>query len=332
MRDQARIVHGDACRMVRKSPALKLNCVVQKNLISVPATESTFIPVGKDSEVLDGLNVSMAILDELHAHKDGGMFDIMDTATGAREQPVILMITTAGRSRASFGFRMHELCKRILLDPKSRLENYFVFIATLDEGDDWHDENVWIKANPNLGISVDSKYLRDKVAKADAEPGASFEILTKHFNIWVKQANRWIDPNRWAACGRQYTWDDLKGLDCTAGLDLAFRFDLAALVLQFADEAGRQLLWPFFWIPEEAAETRERADCVEYRVWQQQGFINFTEGNVTDFEVIQEAIKAISEEVNIRRIAIDRWNAHQMAIHLQKHGLEVMEFTQSPTN
>lgn len=205
---QARVIHGAAMEMRRKCPELRELVGQLKDRLFVTETHSYFAPLGADSETEDGLNPHVALLDEVHAHPDGSMWDVLESGMAARSQPLILAVTTAGFDRHSFGKQQHDYHRR-LLDPASGIENdqVFAYIAELDrEGldatnqDDPYDESVWIKANPNLGVSVGLDYLRARALKAQQNPREENDFLCKNLNVWVGQAVRWIPMQHWDAC------------------------------------------------------------------------------------------------------------------------------------
>ena len=164
-RDQAKIVHGEACRMVRASTMLKQFITVRTDNMFVLDTNSKFEPLSSDYNSLDGLNIHGAIVDEVHAHKTRDLWDILETATGARRQPLMFAITTAGVSRQGICRELHDYLEKVL-DGSLEDDSFCGIIFTLDEEDDYTDERVWVKANPNLGVSVKLDDLRDKIRKA----------------------------------------------------------------------------------------------------------------------------------------------------------------------
>ena len=198
-RDQARIVHGEAIRMRDASRSLSARIQKFKDNLSVPSTASKYEPLGRDADSLDGLNVHGAIVDELHAHKNREMWDVLDTATGSRRQPLILGITTAGYDRKSVCWELHEYTEKVL----SRViedDRHFGVVYGLDEGDAWEDEENWRKANPNLGVSKKWDDMRRKAARAKEAPAALNAFLRLELNVWTQVEKRWLDPEDWAGC------------------------------------------------------------------------------------------------------------------------------------
>ena len=225
-RDQARIVFDEARRMVATSPALRRRVELLINNLHVAASASRFMPLSSDSSTMDGLNVHGAIIDELHAHKTRGVVDVLDTATGARRQPLLFEITTAGYDRHSICFEHHDYSIKVL-DGVLQDDSWFAYIAAADEGDDWTDPKVWRKANPNFGISVKEDDLARKAEKAVALPGAQNAFRRLHLNQWTEQAERWIDMAAWDACDAPVDPERLRGRACFGGLDLSTTTDLS---------------------------------------------------------------------------------------------------------
>ena len=226
-RDQAKIVHAEATRMVKASPSLSRMVKVFKDNLNIPETASKYEPLGADEDTLDGLNVHGAIIDELHAHKTRGVVDVLETATGARRQPLQVEITTAGSDQTSVCYEHHDYGAKILIGTVQD-DTWFVFIATIDEGDDWRDATVWAKANPNFGISVKPDDLARKVEKAKRMPTAQNAFKRLHLDIWTQQVTRWIDLGLWDENAGEVDEEKLAGGICHGGLDLASVSDLTA--------------------------------------------------------------------------------------------------------
>lgn len=324
-RDQAKIVHGEACRMVRASTMLKQFITVRTDNMFVLDTNSKFEPLSSDYNSLDGLNIHGAIVDEVHAHKTRDLWDILETATGARRQPLMFAITTAGVSRQGICRELHDYLEKVL-DGSLEDDSFCGIIFTLDEEDDYTDERVWVKANPNLGVSVKLDDLRDKIRKAREAPAALNAFLRLHMNVWTQAETRWIDPDAWAACGEQTPLEDLRKEPCYAGLDLSSTTDISAFVLKFP-RTGDALGW--FWIPEDEMEKRERRDRVPFSAWVRHEYVEATPGNVIDYEYIRQRIKQVASEFRgLREIGYDPWNATQLAIQLEEDGFNVVPVRQ----
>ena len=328
-RDQARIVFDEAKRMVARSPALRRRVEPLINNLHVAATASRFMPLSSDSSTMDGLNVHGAIIDELHAHKTRGVVDVLDTATGARRQPLLFEITTAGYDRHSICFEHHDYSSKVL-EGVLQDDSWFAYIAAADEGDDWTDPEVWRKANPNFGISVKQDDLARKAEKAIALPGAQNAFRRMHLNEWTEQAERWIDMAAWDACDAPVDLEELRGRPCYGGLDLSTTTDVTALAWVFPpdDDDGLWRVLSRYFVPEDNLRKRAERDRVPYDLWAGQGFIEATPGNVVDYSAVEERIRADAALFQVREIAYDPWNATHIALRLQDEGATMVEFRQ----
>jgi phage terminase large subunit-like protein len=318
-RDQSRITHSESIRMIQSSPEFKSIVTILKDNLSVPRQHSKYEPLGADADTLDGLNLSGIIGDEIHAWKGRSLWDVLETATGARRQPLMFGITTAGTDRNSLAYQLHDYSTKIL-EGTIQDDSFFAYIATLDAGDSWEDENVWIKSNPNLGVSVKLSTLREECERAKQMPSAVNAFRRLRMNEWTESHSQWLDMAAYDDGAIPVNPDELEGRECYAGLDLASTQDVTGLVLMFKDAAGAYDLLPFFWIPEESIATRTKRDRVLYDVWARDGFIFSTEGNVCDYDQIREFIRDLADRYKIQQIAYDRWNASQLVTQLQEDG------------
>ncbi len=328
-KDQAKITWSEAARMVRKSPRLvkRLEVYGDRNPkasacnISMPSTNSKFEPIGRDTDSLDGPNVHGAIIDEVHAHKTREMWDLLETATGARQQPLLFAITTAGFDRNSLCWTLNEFTKKILdqVLPPEVGDDFFGLIYTLDQDDDWQDESVWIKANPNLGVSKKIEDLRRKCARAMEIPSSQNAFKRLEVDLWTQSETKWVPWDHWGKCGHTIDWDHLRGRACYSGLDLSSTLDITAHVLVFPPETehDRYIILPRFWIPEENMRRRAHDDRVPYDVWVQQGWIVATSGNVIDYDFIFKDIEADLKVYRLVETAFDRWGASRVTTVLQ---------------
>ena len=328
-KDQARIIHSAATKMVKVSPSLSQMVQVFRNNLSVPESFSKFEPLSADHNTLDGLSPSAGLIDEIHAHRTRGVVDVIETGMGARQQPMMWMITTAGINTAdsiALEFRNHgeQVLKGIRQD-----DVYFPLIYTQDDEDNWLDEKVWIKSNPNLGVSVNIDELRELAQKAKEIPAAQNNFKTKRLNIWCNSRSKWIPVERWDACKEDFDIRKLLGRECFAGLDLSTTTDISALTLVFPMENGIHRVFPFFWVPEENADLRARRDRVPYPLWIKQGLIESTPGNVIDYSFLRKKINDLSKVYRIKEIAFDPWNAVHLVQQLREEdGLNVVEMRQ----
>jgi phage terminase large subunit-like protein len=328
-KDQAKIIHEEAMRMVRKSPDLAEVLTVVKNNISHIDSASKFEPLSSDDKTLDGLNVHAGLIDEIHAHPNRGVYDVIETATGSRRQPLVWCITTAGIVTAnSIALELEEYGDKVLRGI-IRDETFLPLCWDIDEGDDPWDERVWYKANPNLGVSVKLDDLRAKAVKAKETPAAQNNFFCKHLNVWSNSRSRWVAVEKWDACREDFPLEELLGRECYGGLDLSTTTDISALKLVFPWEGGLYRSLAFYWVPEENAELRARRDRVPYPQWIREGHIEATPGNVIDYEFIEHRIVEVAKRYKLRELAADPWNATGTLQRLQeKHGIKVVEMRQ----
>lgn len=337
-RDQAKIVFEEAREMVRRSPALKKRIAIAKRNLSIEATRSKFEPLSSDWNTLDGLNPHAAIVDELHAHKDRGLVDVIETAFGARRQPLLVYITTAGQSRESVCYEQRALSEQIVTGVFTD-ETYFAYVAELDEADDWRDERTWLKANPSLGEAVKPDELRQLAQRAERAPARQEPFRRLRLNTWTDKVATWLPIEVWDRCAPHperptLTIDDaaLAGRRCFGGLDLSSKLDLTCLCLVFpprTDDPTEPWVarWRV-WVPEDTLTRRMERDRVPYQAWREAGWLRVTPGNVVDYDFIEEEIRAAAATFEVVELAFDQWNATQLTTHLAAEGLPLVEVRQ----
>ena len=331
-REQARIIFGEAERMVDASPALRARVTRTVNNLAVLPTSSWFRPLSADASKMDGLNVHFAAVDEVHEHPNAEIIQKLNTATGARRQPLIFEITTAGHDRQSICRQHHEFSVKVLEStvPAEASDSWFAYIATIDVGDDWTNPAVWIKANPSLGVTVKVEDLKRQVDEAREMPAQQNAIRRLRLNEWTEQATRWIDMGVWTDGSEQFDEEDLIGRTCYGGLDLARVNDLSSLALVFPPERPDEkvkVIWRH-WCPSEDILRRARRDRAPYTVWRDSGFLIATEGNTTDFQFIEAEILELATRFNILEVAYDRTFAGELVRNLQDEGINMVEFGQ----
>ncbi len=320
-RDQARLSHSEATRMAKSSPGIKREVRIFKDNIHIPDTASKFEPLGADTDGMDGLNLHGALVDELHAHKSRKMWDLLETATGARRQPMMFGISTSGFDRQSLFFTQNEYTKKVLQQVVED-DSWFGVIYTIDEGDDWEDDTVWVKANPNLGICKKWDDMRRAALRAKEMPTALNAFKRLHLDIWTHAETKWVNLEHWQACGTAVDELGLRGRTCYGGLDLSSTTDLTSFVLVFpppAEGDDYQVLCRFF-IPADSMVERVRRDRVPYDVWVRQGFVTATPGNVVDYDFILHQVSEDRETFDLQQIAFDRWGAAHIQSQLMKMG------------
>lgn len=331
-RNQAKIVFDVAVDMVRFCPALSKRVKIlesQKKITYLP-TNSSYQVLSADVANKHGLNTHGVIFDELHTQPNRKLFDVMLQGSGdARMQPLYFLITTAGNDTNSICYEVHQ--KAIDIAEGRKVDpTFYSVIYGAAEDEDWTDPKVWKKANPSLGITVGIDKVKAACESAQQNPGEENAFRQLRLNQWVKQSVRWMPMDKWDACAFPVSEDDLEGRICYGGLDLSSTTDITAFVLVFPplDEEDKYYILPYFWIPEETLDLRVRRDHVPYDLWERQGTLMTTEGNVVHYGYIEKFIERLGEKFNIREIAFDRWGAVQMVQNLEGMGFTVVPFGQ----
>ena len=325
-RDQARIVFDDAKAMAERTPDMRtyLGVAILQHCITVAYTASKFAPLAAEGSTLDGLNVHFAVLDELHAHKTRAVYDVIDTARGAREQSLLWNITTAGTDRGGICYerRTHltKVLERVIDDHST-----FGIIYSIDETDDPFVEASWAKANPNWGVSVLRDDMEAASRKAAAMPSAMNNFLTKRLNVWVNGESPWMDMRAWERCAdKTLQLSDFAGEACWIGLDLAQKKDFAALCLVFQRE-GMWTVFTRLYLNELAVQESGNAHLSG---WARSGHVQVTDGDITDFDVVAEDLRSYCRQFDVQEIAFDPALSMYFAGKLIEEGLPLVEITQ----
>ena len=301
VKDQAKICFSDAAEIV-KATDLKKYLSVFRNSITYEAKGGMLKPLSSDYGTHDGLNPSCGIIDEFHAHKDSGMFDVIKSAFGARRQPLMFIITTAGFNKAGACFAYRDNVIKVLRGV-NRDDSLFGIVYTLDDKEEWDNPKMWVKANPNLGVSLSVDYLASQVLDAKNRPEAVRNVMTKHVNLWVDAELTWILDEAWMKCVGTTDPADLKGCDCWGGLDLSNVGDITAFVLLFHENDKFQLL-PHFWIPEEKMLEKIKKENINYDRWVAEGYVTVTPGNVVDYDFVKADILRITADYNLKSYSL----------------------------
>lgn len=331
-RQQASIVFDVAVDMVDQCPALKkrIKPVMSVKRLVYKPTNSFYQVLSAEAYTKHGLNVHAVIFDELHAQPNRDLFDVMTKGSGdARTQPLFFLITTAGNDRNSVCFEQHQKAEDLLLGKKIDPTFYPVIYSAADNAD-WSSEETWYKANPSLGYTIDIEKVRNAYQSAKENAAEENIFRQLRLNQWVKQSTRWMQMEKWDACAFAVDEEELKGRECYAGLDLSSSTDITALVLVFPprNDAEKYIILPYFWIPKENMQLRIRRDHVPYDVWEANGKLMTTEGNVIHYAFIENFIEELGMKYHILEIAFDRWGAVQMVQNLEKIGFTVVPFGQ----
>ena len=361
-RDQARIVANVAQAMARRTPQYRdyFGVEVTAHQINAPDTDSLFKALSADDDSLDGLNPHFACVDELHAHKTRGVWDVLETATGSRDQSLLWAITTAGSNRAGICYEVRTYLTQILTAVLKRHadiceargykvdgasvddETFFGLIFTIDDGDDPHSPATWAKANPNLGVSVKADDLERKSRKAQQLPSALPNFLTKHLNVWINADSAWMDMRRWDACAdpslkmEDFAGDqDITALDLASNIDIAARMNSFCRMLPEKNKDGETVmrrhyyLFGKFYVPEDVVE---ESDNSQYAGWVESGRLIATDGGSIDQNEIQDDLRADAEVYRIRELAYDPFQATKFISELEAEGFTAVQIGSTVQN
>ena len=329
-RNQASIIFDLAKRMIQLDPLLSSKAKVFRNSITFPQKGNTYRVLSSDASLQHGHNPNAILFDELHTQKTRELYDTMQTGTGARSQPLLFTMTTAGASKTdgNICWEVHsysEKVKKGIINDDSHLS----VIYAADEEDDIQDPETWKKANPNIGISVTEEYLTTEAKRASELPSYENTFKRLHLNQWTTSITKWISDSVWMENYEEIDMESLKGKQCWGGLDLASTMDLSSLVLFFPMEDQKDVVLVWFWCPEQSAELRGRKYKLPYDEWISDGYIKATEGDVQDYAYIRDDINHIIKDYDLQSIAFDRWNSSQLIIQLsQQDGIPMSQFGQ----
>lgn len=331
-RQQASIVFDVAKQMVEMSPALMKRSKLMgatKRIVNY-SNAGYYQVLSAEVGGKHGFSVSGLVFDEIHTQPNRQLYDVLTKGSSdARQNPLHFIITTAGNDRHSIAYELHTKAVDILegrrVDP-----TFYPVVYGLKDDDDWEDEANWYKVNPSLGYTVDIERLRDAYREAKQNPADEVTFKWLRCNMWVSSTVAWIPDAIYMRGNEEIDAALLERRDCYAGLDLSSTGDITALVLIFPprDENEKYVLLPYFWIPEETIPRRVKANSVPYDIWEKQGYIMSTEGNVIHYDFIEKFIMDLSEKYHILKIAVDRWNATQMIQNLEGEGFTIVPFGQ----
>lgn len=327
-REQAGLLFRHVKGMIENHPSMMKRAKIFKatGQRCVETDRATFRVWSADADTKHGGNPHVVIVDELHAQPNRELVDVIQTsfASANRRQPLLIFITTADFDRPSICNEKYDYACKV----RDGIIKDAAFLPAIYEAiqgkDDWTDEAVWAKANPNLGVSVSLDYLRRECQRAKETPSYENTFKRLHLNMKTATDVRWLEMDRWDACDGAVNADELEGRPCFGGLDLATVRDIAAFVLVFPREDDGWVVLPRFFVPAEQARIRERRDRVPYETWIREGWIEATAGNCIDFDVIRKRVNEDAARFNIRKIGLDRWNSTQLATQLQQDGLELV--------
>jgi phage terminase large subunit-like protein len=338
-KDQARIVFDDAKQMAERTPDMRtyLGVAILQHAITVAHTASTFKPLAAEGSTLDGLNVHFTVLDELHAHKTRAVYDVIDTARGAREQSILWNITTAGTDLSGICYERRTYTTKVL---ERVIEDHSTFgiIYTIDDGDNPFTESSWAKANPNWLVSVLRDDMEAASRNAENSEASRNNFFTKRLNVWVNGESAWMDMVAWSKCAdTSLSLDDFGGKKCWMGLDLAQKKDFAALSIVFQREVLVQVSdgvyepkqgWHVFtrlYLNELAVQESGNAHLSG---WARAGHVIVTDGDITDFDVLADDMRRYCKLFDVQEIAFDPALSMYFAGKLIEEGLPLVEIAQ----
>lgn len=325
--DQARLTHKEAIRMVENNPLLRRHIGIRRDELYNPAPgrADTFVPLGRDAKSLDGLNPHGALLDEVHAHPDRQLYDIIKSGIGARRQPMIWMITTAGFDLSSFGYEQHLYAEQVL-NGVFEDDEFLAIIYSVDDAKKWKDPLEWAKANPNLGVSVYLENLQAACGQAERKKTEQPGFKTKRLNIWLTGGEDWISVEDWQDCAApDMRLEDFAGQECFVGLDLAEKNDIAAVCILFRRGNKVHVFFRYYYHEEGTKDPKNH----HLKRYADDGFLITNEGNATDFDVIREDLKEDLKRFQIKEVCYDPKFAAYFAAKLLEDGLPMVEISQT---
>ncbi len=322
-RDQAKIIWLESKRMVNKSPILKSKMKTLVGEICSDFNDSSFRPLGRDSDTLDGLNVHCALMDEIHAWQDQNLYDVIVDGTSSREQPLIFITTTAGTIREQVYDIKYDECELVINgygDPDGfKNERLLPIIYELDNKKDWVKPEAWYQANPGLGTIKQIDQLENKVNKAKANPRLVKNLLCKDFNIRETGSESWLTFEQ---LNNTATFDiaKLKPRYCVAGIDLSSTTDLtcATIIFRVPDDPVLYVK-QMYWLPSDKLEARVTEDKIPYDVWYEQGLLRTSEGNKINYKDVTEWLVEVQNELDIYiyKIGYDNWSSTYLVDELK---------------
>lgn len=325
-REQAKILLSITSNFAKSLDSKGKTISVYRDLIKF---KNNFIKVvSSDTSKLDGYNLSFAIIDEEHEAKDSKMIDIISSSMGMRLQPLLIEISTAGFNQFGICKQKYNTCKEILNGLKED-DSLQAFIFELDIDDNWDDETTWIKANPNLDITVTADFIKSEITKAKNTSSLEVSVRTKNLNQWLSTSNVWIPDIHIINSTQKLNIEDFSNLCCYVGIDLSAVSDLTAVSYLF-DTDGKYYFFNRYFLPASALSDNSNAEL--YKRWNRQGLLNVTEGNVTDYDYILNDILKTNNITYIDSIYYDTWNATQFAISATEAGLNMQPYSQAIGN
>ncbi|EJR55393.1 hypothetical protein IIO_05453 [Bacillus cereus VD115] len=328
-RDQARILFDETHNMIQQSPDLSKHIKKRKSDLYFPLTMSKLMPLAKNSNTLDGLNSSMVIIDELHSILDRNLYEVMKQSQSARQQPILIMITTAGTVRENIFDDMYQYACNIV-DGKFEDDRFLPILYELDDKSEWTDNNAWQKANPALGSIKKLDDLESKVEKAKNNPSDLSGLLTKDFNIRDTVKSAWLTFDD---INNEETFDIEQFRNCYAigGADLSVTTDLSCATLLFVDkETQKRFIHQMYWLPRDSFEKRVQMDKIPYDKWLEQGLLRLCNGNSINYGDITAWFVEMLNNYGITPLWVyyDSYSAKYWVEEMEQHGFKMVRCIQ----
>ena len=327
-RDQARILFDYVTNFSKSLDPKGAAVKSYRNYVKMPANNGMVKVFSADASVLDGLNVSMGVLDEYHEAKDRKLYDVIKSSMGMRTQPLMVVITTAGFNLESPCYDMYKLGIEVLNGVKED-DTFFPFIFQLDEDDDIEDERNWVKCQPNLDVTVTRDFMRGELVKMRNDSTAEVGIKTKTFNMWCTSSMVWIKPEVVVANMEGLKLEEFIGYTGVIGVDLGSVNDLTAISLMIP-LTSKKIFFNWAFLPYETYKNHPNKEL--YDKFIAEGSLILTAGNVTDYDFVANKIREINEIIPVTDVYYDKWNSTQFAITMTEMGFNMVEFSQAIGN
>lgn len=327
--EQAKICFDFIQKYSRQIDPKGSNLNVLRSSVEMPATSSKVHVFSSDDKGKDGFNASMGIIDEFHSAPNTKMRDVIKSSMVMRENPMLLTITSAGFDRSLPCYKLRTTCADILAGLKHD-DSMFAMIFSLDEGDDWRDEKVWVKANPNIGKTVTMKALREQVTSAINNPTEEVSVRTKNLGEWLTTNDIWIPEHYITESSADIDFSDFRDCDTYVGADLAAVSDITALSFLMLNGDDKFYFKNLYFLPEAMLDESPNRD--RYRIWKRTGALITTPGNVTDYQWLTNEVNRHYDSLFIQRIYYDPWNSTSWVTQCTEMGLPMEPFTQNIGN
>lgn len=325
-REQASLVFSSAANMIRNSEYLNSICKIRDSTKRIIYKGSFLRAIPANEGGSHGFDSHFIVGDELHAWYGREFHDVLHTSTGARSQPLELYITTSGYDRNSICWEKHTYASQVR-DKKVIDPTFFPAIWQADEADDWTSEDVWRKANPNLGVSISLDYLAKECEKAKANPRYENTFRRLHLNQWTSQDARWLQIDRWRSC-RISNEPFTDGLTVYGALDLSSTVDITAWALVHRRDDGGYRVKMHYWIPGDRVSEAEKRDRVPYRQWAKTGYVTISSGAAIDYDLVHRRILEDCDRYEVGAVGYDPWNAEPTRILLEAEGVTMVKLRQ----